>query len=313
MRILITGGKGNLGGRLAAAFVQRGDAVTLFDITASAKEHLPELDRCRTVIGDISSRDSLFGAFAGETFDSIVHLAALLSAEAEADLGRSWNVNMEGTRNVLEAALNFGVGRVVFTSTVASFGTGLPEPVSVDAPQWPVSFYGASKVAGERLGVYFHQRFGLDFRGLRLPAVTAPHGAGGGASAYCSQLYVDSVRQGAYEFYLHPTTGTAVIYIDDVVRALLGIHDADESALRRRVYQVNGVSPTAGDMAAAVLAKLPHVEFTYAPDPVRDAVVQSWPGALDDTESTRDWGWKSELDLAGMTDRMLAALQAETG
>jgi threonine 3-dehydrogenase len=311
MRILITGGKGNLGGRLAARLMARGDAVTLFDITESAKEDFPELRECRTALGDISDRESFFGAFEGDGFDSIIHLAALLSAEAETDLARAWQVNMDGTRNVLEAAVKFDVGRVVFTSTVASFGTGLPEPVSVDAAQWPVSFYGAAKVAGERLGVYYQQRFGVDFRGLRLPAVTAPHGAGGGASAYCSQLYVDAVQKGAYEFYLQPTTGTAVIYIDDAVRALVGIHDAAEADLRRRVYQVNGVSPTAEEMAAAVLAVLPDVEFTYVPDPVRDGIVQSWPGRLDDTESTCDWGWRSEVDLAGMTERMLAVLRAE--
>lgn len=311
MRILITGGKGNLGGRLAARLAERGDEVTLFDVRDDAKEDLLGARQCRTVIGDISDRDGFFEAVSAEGFDSIFHLAAILSADAEEDAIRAWNVNMEGTRNVLEAAVKFGIGRVVFTSTVASFGANLPEPVSVDAPQWPESLYGASKVAGERLGVYYHHRFGLDFRGLRLPAVMAPHGAGGGASAYCSQLYVDAVRHGAYEFYLKPTTGTAVIYIDDAVRALMGIHDAREGDLRRRVYQVHGVSPSAEEMAAAVLERMPEVNFTYRADPARDAIVQSWPFTLDDAESARDWSWEAELDLAAMTERMLVALTAE--
>jgi len=95
------------------------------------------------------------------------------------------------------------------------------------------------------------------------------------------------------------------------VRALVGIHDAAKADLRRRVYQVNGVSPTAGEMAAAVLAVMPEVRFTYEPDPVRDGIVQSWPGRLDDAESTLDWGWRSEVDLAGMTERMLAALRTQ--
>ncbi len=311
MRILITGGKGNLGGRLAARLAERGGGVTLFDVHDQATEELPAAVDCRTVIGDISQRDSFFEAVGREEFDSVFHLAAILSADAEGDALRAWNVNMEGTRNVLDAAVKFGIGRVVFTSTVASFGAHLPEPVSVDAPQWPESLYGASKVAGERLGVYYHHRFGLDFRGLRLPAVMAPHGAGGGASAYCSKLYVDAVRHGAYEFYLKPTTGTAVIYIDDAVRALLGIHDAEEGNLRRRVYQVHGVSPSAEEMAAEVLERMPEVSFTYKADPVRDAIVQSWPFTLDDAESARDWGWRAELDLAAMTERMLATLTAE--
>jgi len=311
VRILITGGKGNLGGRLAARLVERGDEVMLFDVHDQAKEELPAAADCRTVIGDISRRDSLFEAVGGEEFDSVFHLAAILSADAEEDALHAWSVNMEGTRNVLDAAVKFGIGRVVFTSTVASFGSNLPEPVSVDAPQWPESLYGVSKVAGERLGVYYHHRFGLDFRGLRLPAVMAPNGAGGGASAYCSQLYVDAVRHGAYEFYLKPSTGAAVIYIDDAVRALLGIHDAEEGNLRRRVYQVHGVSPSAEEMAAEVLERMPEVRFTYKADPARDAIVQSWPFTLDDAESARDWGWRAELDLAAMTERMLAALTAE--
>jgi nucleoside-diphosphate-sugar epimerase len=283
----------------------------LFDVHDQAKEELPAAADCRTVIGDISRRDSLFEAVGGEEFDSVFHLAAILSADAEEDALHAWSVNMEGTRNVLDAAVKFGIGRVVFTSTVASFGSNLPEPVSVDAPQWPESLYGVSKVAGERLGVYYHHRFGLDFRGLRLPAVMAPNGAGGGASAYCSQLYVDAVRHGAYEFYLKPSTGAAVIYIDDAVRALLGIHDAEEGNLRRRVYQVHGVSPSAEEMAAEVLERMPEVRFTYKADPARDAIVQSWPFTLDDAESARDWGWRAELDLAAMTERMLAALTAE--
>lgn len=291
MRILITGGKGNLGGRLAARLAERGDEVTLFDIHDEAKEELWGAADCRTVIGDISDRDGFFEAVSSEGFDSIFHLAAILSADAEEDVIRAWNVNMEGTRNVLEAAVKWEIGRVVFTSTVASFGANLSEPVSVDAPQWPESLYGATKVAGERLGVYYHHRFGLDFRGLRLPAVMAPHGA--------------------YEFYLKPTTGTAVIYIDDAVRALLGIHDVGEGNLRRRVYQVHGVSPSAEEMAAEVLERMPEVRFTYRADPARDAIVQSWPFTLDDAESARDWGWRAELDLAAMTERMLAALTAE--
>jgi nucleoside-diphosphate-sugar epimerase len=311
VRIIITGGKGNLGGRLAARLVERGDEVMLFDVHDQAKEELPAAADCRTVIGDISRRDSLFEAVGGEEFDSVFHLAAILSADAEEDALHAWSVNMEGTRNVLDAAVKFGIGRVVFTSTVASFGSNLPEPVSVDAPQWPESLYGVSKVAGERLGVYYHHRFGLDFRGLRLPAVMAPNGAGGGASAYCSQLYVDAVRHGAYEFYLKPSTGAAVIYIDDAVRALLGIHDAEEGNLRRRVYQVHGVSPSAEEMAAEVLERMPEVRFTYKADPARDAIVQSWPFTLDDAESARDWGWRAELDLAAMTERILAALTAE--
>ena len=74
MRILITGGKGNIGGRLAARLVERGEEVTLFDIRDHANENLPAARECRTVIGDISDQDNFFEAFSPEGFDSIFHL-----------------------------------------------------------------------------------------------------------------------------------------------------------------------------------------------------------------------------------------------
>ena len=308
MRILITGGTGNLACRLLVPLVRRGDDLTLLDIRESPETNIPELGQCRTVIGDLSARDDFFKLVGESSFDSIFHMAALLSGDAEDDSDRAWKVNMEGTRNVLEAARIFNVGKIVFTSTVASFGAGVREPVHVDAPQWPVSLYGATKVAGERLGVYYYNRFGLDFRCVRLAAVVAPRGAPGGASGFCSLLYREAVENGKYEFYLKPQTRAPLIYVEDAVRALLDLHDAPASALTRRVYQLNGIGPSAEEMAASLKAQLPHVEISYNPDPVRNAIVESWPVEFDASDASRDWGWRSRFDLDQMTEGMIAEL-----
>ncbi|MEO2090811.1 MAG: NAD-dependent epimerase/dehydratase family protein, partial [Gemmataceae bacterium] len=191
----------NVGSRLAARLVERGDRVTVLDLRAEPLEDSPALRRCHLLTADIADPAALQTVFAGGSFDSVFHLAALLSADSERDAGRAWRVNLEGTRHILQAAAAQGVGRVIFTSSTASFGPGLPPPVWVDSPQWPASFYGATKVAGERLGVYFHHRFGLDFRGLRIPAVVAPRGAGGGATAFCSELFAHAVRVTDRNFY----------------------------------------------------------------------------------------------------------------
>ena len=310
MRILITGGTGNLGSRLLAPLVQRGDEVTLFDLRETPAETLPEFKKCRVITGDLARSEDVLPLIEELRIESIFHLGAMLSGDAEDDPDRAWNVNMGGTRNVLEAARLFGVKRVLFASTVATFGAGLPEPVHIDAPQWPVSLYGATKVAGERLGVYYHHRFGLDFRCVRLAAVTAPHGSAGGASGFCSLLYVEAIRNGSYEFYLEPGTRAPIIYIDDAVRTLVDLHDAPEEALTRRVYQVNGIGPSAREMADTVKARLPDVRISYVPDPVRNAIVDSWPSQLDATDAANDWGWESRFDLGDMTDAMISALTA---
>lgn len=309
MKILVTGGMGNVGSRLAARLVERGDRVTVLDLRAEPLEDSPALRRCHLLTADISDPGALQTVFASGSFDSVFHLAALLSADSERDAGRAWRVNLEGTRHILQAAAARGVGRVIFTSSTASFGPGLPPPVWVDSPQWPASFYGATKVAGERLGVYFHHRFGLDFRGLRIPAVVAPRGAGGGATAFCSELFAHAVRHGRYEFYVEPSAARPLIYIDDAVRALLALHDAPADNLTRRVYQIAGAPATAREMAAAVLERLPHVEFTYQLEPVRNAIVLSLPLHFDDSHSVCDWNWSPRYDLGAMTERMIQELQ----
>src|SRR6266850_1282725 len=114
MNVLITGGTGNLGSRLAIPLVQRGDRVAAFDIRAEPHFDSAEFREAQVVVGDLADRQ-----------------------------------------------------RVIFSSTIATYGANLPEQLTEDAPQWPVSLYGVTKVAGERLGVYYHHQFGLDFRAVR--------------------------------------------------------------------------------------------------------------------------------------------------
>ncbi|MBQ34798.1 MAG: epimerase [Gemmatimonadaceae bacterium] len=310
MKILITGGNGSLGSRLAAPLVRRGDEVTLLDRSTGPRVRTPEFERCRVAVADIADADRVSEIVGEGGFDSIFHLAALMSSDAEENPEVAWQVNMIGTRNVLEAAHRHDVGRVLFTSTVASYGHMTEDPVPVDAPQWPESLYGATKVAGERLGVYYHRRFGVDFRGLWLVATVAPFGSTGGASGYCSQVYLDAVQEGTYEFYLEPATRAPIIYIGDAVGALIGLHDAPAADLTRRVYTLSGIAPSAEEFAASIRRVLPDTEFTYKPDPVLDAIVASWPDRYDDSASRADWGWAPGYDLDAITDAVIPALQA---
>lgn len=299
-----------MGSRVAAPLVRRGDEVTLLDRVAEPRVRTPEFEQCRVEVADIADGERVSAIVAAGEFDSIFHLAALMSSDAEEHPDAAWQVNMVGTRNVLEAARTHGAGRVIFTSTVASYGHMTEDPVPVDAPQWPESLYGATKVAGERLGVYYHHRFGLDFRGLRLVATIAPFGSTGGASSYSSVVYLDAVRRGAYEFYLEPETRAPIIYIEDAVAALIGLHDAPAANLSRRVYTLSGIAPSAAEIAASIQRVLPDTKFTYRPDPVLNAIVDSWPDRYDDSASRADWGWNPKYDLDAITEAVIAAIQA---
>ncbi|MBI2193208.1 MAG: NAD-dependent epimerase/dehydratase family protein [Planctomycetes bacterium] len=312
MNVLITGGCGNLGSRLVVPLVRRGDRVALFDVQRRPHARSPEFDQARFIGGDLANAGDVLEAVRSHAPDTVFHLGAILSAAAEEHPGLAWRVNMDGTRHVLEAAWQLGVRRVVFSSTVATYGPGLPVPLPADAPQWPASLYGATKVAGERLGVYYHHRFGLDFRGVRLPAIVAPRGAAGGASAFCSAAFEEAARLGAYSFYLRPTSRAPMLYIADAVQGLLDLHDAPEKHLTRRVYNIAGIGPSAEELAQAILQRLPNVRITYEPDPVRTAIVESWPWEIDDSCARRDWGWKAHYGLDRMADEILEVLARES-
>lgn len=311
MNVLITGGTGSLGSRLVIPLVRRGDRVAIFDIASRPHFESREFGEVELIRGDLADRGAVLEAVRSHKAESIFHLGALLSSAAEANPYDAWRANMDGMVNVLEAARDGGARRVLFSSTLATYGDHVVAPLTDDAPQWPVSLYGVTKVAGERLGVYYHHRFGLDFRGIRLPAVIAARGSGGGASAYCSAVFEQSVFKGAYDFYVNPATRAPMLFIADAIRGLLALHDAPTESLTRRVYNIFGMSPSAEELAIIIQQHIPTVRFTYTPDPLRTAIVESWPHQLDDSSARRDWNWKAAWDLKRMAGEIIEVLQHE--
>jgi nucleoside-diphosphate-sugar epimerase len=311
MNVLITGGTGNLGSRLAIPLVQRGDRVVAFDIRAEPHFDSAEFREAQVVVGDLADRQRVMGTVREHKIETIFHLGAVLSSSAEENPYDAWRANMDGMVNVLDAARFGGAQRVVFSSTIATYGSDIPQQLTEDAPQWPVSLYGVTKVAGERLGVYYHHQFGLDFRAIRLPAVIAARGSSGGASAYVSAAFEESVFKGTYEFYVNPTTRAPMLYIADAVRGFLNLHDATAKNLSRRVYNIAGIAPSAEELAQAIRKLVPKAQLTYRPDPLKCAIVESWPHQIDDSSARKDWGWDSTWNLERTTDEVIEVLRHE--
>ena len=312
MHALITGGAGSIGSRLAAALIERGDSVTVVDVRPDPVAPSAAFEQADVRVGETQATGFIDGIVAETQPDTVYHLASLLSGSSETDSDLAWRVNLDGIRYVLEAARIHGVGRVLFPSSVATFGMGVGDTVTDDSPQWPAGLYGVTKVLGERLGVYYHQRFGVDFRCVRLSAMVAPTApAAGAASAFVCELYMGAVREGGYTFKVYPHSRIPLVWVEDVVGALLQLHDAPASQLSRRVYQVMGSNPTVQEMADAVQRRMPDVQLKFDPDPVRADIVDSWASSMDDASARADWGWAPRFDLEGMTDAVLAELQAD--
>jgi len=313
MKILITGAGGQIGHDLIGALVAQGHDVVSTDLAPRppSHAHAEGVDWQRLDVTDAAAVQHLFTDIRP---DLVFHLAAILSARGEQDPRLAYDVNQTGTWNVLEACRRARVGRFVFTSSIAVFGpppsAPLPDPTPDDAPLHPTTMYGVTKVSGELLCAYYRSRHKIDCRGVRFPGLISAALPGGGSSDYALFMYVDAVRRGAYEAFARAETRIPLMYMPDGVRALLELAFADRTRLTRTIYNIAAFSPRADEIATSVQRHIPDAKFTYAPDPVRQAILDSWPKVIDDGVARRDWGWAPKYDLDGMTDDLLPRVKA---
>jgi threonine 3-dehydrogenase len=311
MSKLVTGGLGFIGSHLARKLAGRGEEVVIFDVTSNRKLVGDILEKITIVQGDLGNWAQVLESVKKYRVDAIFHTAALLSASAEASPLAAYNINANGTFHVLEAARLFDVRTVVFLSSIASYGAGIPDRVDDDTIQRPTTMYGVTKVVGERLGEYYKIKFGLNFRGLRFPSVIGPGRGGGGASAYSSLIIQEPAAGRSYEAFVEEEARIPLLYIEDAVQSMIALEQAPEEKLKRRVYNIEGFSPTAAKLASAVNTRIPGAQIRFSPDPEMMDIVRSWPRELDGHNARDDWGWTTRYSLDTAVEHFIHDFQSK--
>jgi len=291
MKIVITGGGGFIGFKLAKALLARGTLaaekiarLTLVDQTFPAD--LPRDTRLETLAGDISDAKFAARAIAADT-TSIFHLAAVVSGAAEADFDLGMRVNLEGIRNVLEQARRIcdtaaRPPRFVFASSVAAFGGELPEVLDDATTPAPQTSYGSQKVISEYLVSDFSRKGYLDGRSLRLPTIVVrPGKPNAAASSFASAVVREPLNGIPYECPLPPETGVWLLSPRRVVEAFIHAHELPATAWgSNRVVNLPGITVTVADMIAA-MGKIAgsHVakRVSWKLDARIEAIVKTWP------------------------------------
>ena len=301
-RSLVTGGFGFIGRYLTPLLLEAGHRVTLLDIATNA-QWLAELgDEVNVIRASVADWAQLAAAVSDTRPDIIFHSGALLPPASEEYPQASYQVNIQGTYNVLETARLFDVKQVVYASSVASFGPDAPHDLVPNAfAQHPTTLYGVSKVCSERLGEYYVSRYGMDFRAVRFPALFGPgRAAGSGFTAYTSLAVEEPANGRPYAFKVEPPTETGILYVRDAARSLLDLANADGSRLTQRAYNVHGFVVTARELCDAVLRQIPDAELSFEPDEKVTAFLNSIPRQIDDSLARADWDWqpKHTLDKA---------------
>lgn len=310
MAKLITGGLGFIGINLARALLKKGEEVVLFDVAANSPLIHAIKDKVRIVQGDLAMLAEVLEVVKNHKIEVIYHMGALLSASAEERPITAYQVNAGGTFNVLEAAKLFNIERVIFLSSIATYGIGIPDKVNEDTIQMPISMYGVTKVFSERLGEYYFRKFGVDFRGVRFPSVIGPGRGPGGASAYSTLIIQDPALGRPYQCFVDEESRIPLLYIKDAVDSLIALCEADGQKLKRRVYNIAGFSPSARELANEVKKHLPKAVIDFKPIPEMVEVVNSWPKYMDESKAFEEWGWKTKYFLKETVKDFIEEVQA---
>ena len=260
---------------------------------------------------DVTKKDNVEVVVKEYGIDTIYHMAAILSVAGEENPWLAWDVNVNGTYNVLEVARENGLDRVFVPSSIAAFGPETPrDRTPQDTVLKPRTMYGLTKVSGELLSNYYFEKFGLDVRGVRYPGIisykTPP---GGGTTDYAVEIFHEAIKKGEYTCFLKEDSTLPMMYMPDCIKCTLDLMDADVSRLRHHGdYNVAAISFSPAELAEEIKKHIPDFVISYEPDH-RQAIADSWPKTIDDSSARMEWGWEPRFDLATMTEDMLRNLR----
>src|SRR4051812_11097461 len=281
----------------------------------------------REITGSILDRGVLDRVLSEFRVELVFHLAALLSTRSEFTPVTAHQVNVEGTLNLLEFAQHEAEshGRPVvfmYPSSIAAYG--LPDLATkmaagrVREDDWahPRTMYGCNKLYCEQLGTYYARHYKqlaaepasgrVDFRSVRFPGlisgVTVPSG---GTSDYAPEMIHAAARGEPYACFVRPDTTIPFMAMPDAIDALLTLSAAPVGKLTRTAYNVAAFSRSAEDIRTVVLKAFPKAAITFAVDPKRQAIVDSWPADVDDSTARADWGFSPAHDFSRAFDEYL--------
>ncbi|MHA2296289.1 MAG: NAD-dependent epimerase/dehydratase family protein [Candidatus Hodarchaeales archaeon] len=259
---------------------------------------------------DVLDMVSIERVIVDKDINTIYHLASILSAKGEKNPLLAYKINISGMVNILEAGRRWNIDQVIWPSSIAAFGPTTPrDNVSTVTITRPTTMYGISKVTGELLTEYYFQKYNLDGRSVRLPGIIS-HIAlpGGGTTDYAVDIFYAAIRHKKYTCFVNENTVLPMMYMPDCLKALIDLAEADKSKLKSQVYNITSISFSAGELATEIKKIIPEFEIEYKPD-FRQAIADSWPRTIDDSEAREEWNWKPDYDLARMTADMIENLQ----
>ena len=313
MAVLITGGYGLIGSTLARMLVEKGEKIWVFDKFTPPQRFQGVADSIKTIPGDLANLSKVMEAVKESAPQVNFHLGGMLSLPANADPQSAYATNVAGTYHVLEATRLFQVPKVIFTSTIATYGLDIQKEVIDDFTlQRPLTMYGATKVFGELLGRFYRSKYHIDFRAVRFPAIIGPGAKTAHISIYNAWAVEKAFYNEPYEIFVEPQIRCPILYFKDAARALTLLNSAPPEAIQMICYLIAGIKPltSAAELEGAIRKHFPKARLTYKPDPLAMAFHGKNQGLkFEDAVAEKEWGWKPEYSLDGMIEDFYAELR----
>ncbi|WP_438961828.1 NAD-dependent epimerase/dehydratase family protein [Nonlabens sp.] len=310
MKILIIGACGQIGTELTMRLreLYGNESVIAGDIREGSDELM---NSGPFEILDAMDRDSIEDVCLHYEISEVYLMAAMLSATAEKYPKKAWNLNMDSLFHVLNLAREGKIEKIFWPSSIAVFGPTTPKE---NTPQQtimePSTVYGISKQTGERWCEYYHNKYGVDVRSIRYPGLiswkTLP---GGGTTDYAVEIFHEALKNNHYDCFLSETTNLPMMFMEDAIKATVSIMQTKpENVKQRSSYNLAGMSFTPQEIATEIQTHLKDFTINYKPD-FRQAIADSWPGSIDDSEARKDWSWNNDYDLKKMVIEMIDNLK----
>lgn len=311
-KVLITGALGQIGSELTERLRNDLGVKNVISTDIRTVEGSPVVENGQFEELDVTDYESFLDIAKRYEVDTIIHLAALLSATAEKRPAFAWNLNMTGLMNALEVAREIGPKTKFFApSSIAAYGPDCePDNTPQDTVMHPTTMYGVTKVAGELLENYYHDKYDVDSRSVRFPGlISYKVEPGGGTTDYAVDIYYEALKNKSYTSFIDKGTYMDMMYMDDAIEGIVKLMNADADRLEHRnSFNITAMFFEPEQIAASIRRRIPDFELKYDVDPVRQGIANSWPNSIDDSDARKEWDFSPSFDLDKMTDEMLERL-----
>jgi threonine 3-dehydrogenase len=287
---LVTGGLGLVGAELVHLLVKRGEKVVILDISTNYSRINDIKDKVKVIRGDLGNLSEVLNVIKTNNITHIYHIGAMLAAASEDNPWGAFHTNVIGTYNILEAARLYNIEKVIFTSTLSTYGLEIKDEINDTTIQRPTTMYGISKLWCEGMGRFYSNKFALDFRSVRFPAVVGP---GDTVGHWWNKMLEDAIRGTPHKAQITKEFRAPMIFYKDAALACDMILHAPKDNIKMINYNVFGVAMVIAEELEKVIRKyIPTANITYKTDQFRPAL--SSLKKFDDSYARMEWNWSPE-------------------